>query len=236
MSGVPAGEAHAPGARGDVGTVPLAVPNIGPLEVEYVRRAVESGYVSSVGPFVQQFEEEFAEVVGAKYAVACATGTAALHVGLLVLGVDAGDEVLCSDFTFVGSVNPIAYTGATPVFVDSELTTWNLDPALVVDELDSRAARGDRMPAAVEVVHALGQPADIVPILEACERHGVAVLEDAAESLGAGWSTGPVAGHGRPGPWVGWARSPSTATRSPRPEVAACSSPTTSSSHDGPAT
>ena len=94
MSGLPAGEAHAPGARGPQGTIPLAVPNIGPLEVEYVTRAVESGYVSSVGPFVNEFEEVFAELVGASYAVACATGTAALHVGLLVLGVQPGDEVV----------------------------------------------------------------------------------------------------------------------------------------------
>ncbi len=159
-----------------------------------VRRAVESGFVSSVGPFVSEFEEAFAARVGARYAVACATGTAALHVGLLVLGVRPGDEVLCSDFTFVGSVNPIAYTGATPVFVDSELTTWNMDPALVVAEIEGRAERGERMPAAVEVVHVLGQPADILPILEVCERHGVPVLEDAAESLGAEWSQGALSG------------------------------------------
>jgi len=170
------------------------VPNIGALEVEYVTRAVESGYVSSVGPFVSEFEAVFAEMMGARYAVACASGTAALHVGLLVLGVHPGDEVLCSDFTFVGSVNPIAYTGATPVFVDSELTTWNMDPALVVQEIEGRAVRGEKMPAAVEVVHVLGQPADVTPILEVCERHGVPVLEDAAESLGAGWSGGALAG------------------------------------------
>jgi dTDP-4-amino-4,6-dideoxygalactose transaminase len=194
MSDLPAGEAHAPGARGPQGTIPLAVPNIGALEVEYVTRAVESGYVSSVGPFVSEFEAVFAEMMGARYAVACASGTAALHVGLLVLGVHPGDEVLCSDFTFVGSVNPIAYTGATPVFVDSELTTWNMDPALVVQEIEGRAVRGEKMPAAVEVVHVLGQPADVTPILEVCERHGVPVLEDAAESLGAGWSGGALAG------------------------------------------
>ena len=194
MRELPAGEAHAPGTRGPKGTIPLAVPNIGSLEVEYVTRAVESGYVSSVGPFVTEFEQAFAQCVGARYAVACATGTAALHVGLLVLGVRPGDDVLCSDFTFVGSVNPIAYTGATPVFVDSEPRTWNIDPELVVGEIEGRAARGERMPAAVEVVHALGQPADMTSILEVCERHGVPVLEDAAESLGAGWSGGALAG------------------------------------------
>ena len=132
--------------------------------------------------------------MGARHAVACATGTAAIHIGLTLLGVERGDEVFCSDFTFVGSVNPIAYTGATPVFVDSELTTWNMDPELVVGEIEERAVRGQRMPAAIEVVHILGQPANITPILDVCERHGVPVLEDAAESLGARWSGGALAG------------------------------------------
>ena len=188
------GEAHAPGARGPQGTIPLATPNIGALERDYVLRAVESGYVSSVGPFVEEFEDAFAARVGARHAVACASGTAALHVAFLLLGVGAGDDVLVSDFTFVGSVNPVAYTGARPVLVDSERATWNLDPALVAAELDRRAAAGERQPAAVEAVHVLGQPADLAPLLEACARHGVPVVEDAAESLGAGWSAGPLAG------------------------------------------
>ena len=188
------GEAHAPGARGPEGTIPLAVPNIGALERNYVLRAVESGFVSSVGPFVAEFEDAFARRVGARHAVACSSGTAALHVAFLVLGVGAGDEVLCSDFTFVGSANPIAYTGARPVLVDSERSTWNLDPALVATELDRRAAAGEPQPAAVEVVHVLGQPADLAPVLDACARHGVPVVEDAAESLGAGWSEGLLAG------------------------------------------
>ena len=191
---VPGGEAHAPGARGPAGTIPLAVPNIGALERDYVLRAVESGFVSSVGPFVGEFEETFARRVGARFAVACSTGTAALHVALRVLGVRPGDDVLCSDFTFVGSVNPIAYEGANPVLVDSERSTWNLDPALVVAELERRDAAGLAQPAAVEVVHVLGQPADLAPVLEACDRFGVPVVEDAAESLGAGWSAGPLAG------------------------------------------
>lgn len=181
----------APGAQRDI---PLAVPNIGAREREYVLRAVESGFVSSVGPYVAEFEERFAAQVGARHAVACASGTAALHIAFLVLGVRSGDEVWCADFTFVGSVNPIAYIGATPSLVDSDAATWNLDPALVVAELDRRAAAGARQPAALEVVHALGQPADLEPVLTACARHGVPVVEDAAESLGAGWSTGRLAG------------------------------------------
>jgi dTDP-4-amino-4,6-dideoxygalactose transaminase len=187
-------EAHAPGARGPAGTIPLAVPNIGELERRYVMEVVESGFVSSVGPFVGRFEAAFATRVGAKHAIACVTGTAAIHIGLLVLGVGRGDEVFCSDFTFVGSVNPIAYTGAAPVFVDAEPGTWNMDPVLLAGELDRRAAAGEPLPKVVEIVHVLGQPADMEPLMDACERHGVTVLEDAAESLGAGWTGGRYAG------------------------------------------
>ena len=187
-------ETHAPGARGPEGTIPLAVPNIGDLERRYVLEAVESGFVSSVGPFVSEFERRFAERVGAKHAVACATGTAAIHIGLVLLGVEPGDEVFCSDFTFVGSVNPIAYVGGRPVLVDSETRTWNIDPELLAGELDRRAAAGAPMPAVVEVVHVLGQPADMEPLVDACARHGIPVLEDAAESLGATWSSGRYAG------------------------------------------
>ncbi len=193
MSGA-ATEAHAPGARGPAGTIPLAVPNIGALERKYVLEAVESGYVSSVGPFVAEFEERFAARIGSRFAVACATGTAAIHVALLLLDVGRDDEVFCSDFTFVGSVNPIAYTGARPVFVDSETQTWNMDPELLEAELARREAAGEPMPKAVEVVHVLGQPANLEAILPICERYGVAVLEDAAESLGATWSAGALAG------------------------------------------
>lgn len=168
--------------------VPLAVPSIGRRERELVLAAVESGYVSSVGPFVTRFEEEFAAAVGSRHAVACASGTAAIHLGLQVLGVGPGDLVAVADFTFVGSVNPVRYLGADPLFVDSEPRTWNLDPLLLVEDLDRRALAGEQLPKVVEVVHALGQPAEMQPVLEACDRHGIAVLEDAAESLGATWS------------------------------------------------
>jgi dTDP-4-amino-4,6-dideoxygalactose transaminase len=187
-------EAHAPGAPGPQGTIPLAVPNIGELERRYVLEAVESGFVSSVGPFVSEFERRFAERVGAKHAIACSTGTAAIHIGLILLGVERGDDVVCSDFTFVGSVGPIAYLGARPVLVDSEERTWNLDPGLLAAELDRRAAAGEPLPKAVEVVHVLGQPADLEPLVATCEAHAIPILEDAAESLGATWSSGRFAG------------------------------------------
>lgn len=174
--------------------IALAEPNLSDLETQHVNEALASGFVSSVGAAVSAFEASFAQLVGAKFAVACSSGTAALHVALQIVGVAPGDDVLCADFTFAGSGNPIAYLHARPVFVDSELTTWNIDSKLVVSELERRAAAGEKQPAAVEIVHVLGQPADAAPILEACAKYGVPVVEDAAESLGAGWSAGPLAG------------------------------------------
>jgi dTDP-4-amino-4,6-dideoxygalactose transaminase len=174
--------------------VPLSVPNIGARERELVLEAVDSGFVSSVGPFVTRFEQEFAAFVGSRFAVACASGTAAVHIGLVGLGVGAGDLVAVSDFTFVGSSNPVRYQGADVILIDSEPATWNMDPDLLAAELDRRVSHGEPLPVAVEVVHALGQPARLADILAVCDGHGVPVLEDAAESLGASWSTGPLSG------------------------------------------
>lgn len=150
----------------------------------YLLECLKTNYVSSVGPFVTRFEEEFAAFVGVPHAVATCNGTAAIHTALRVLGVGPGDDVLVSTFTFVASVNPIRYQGASPVLIDSEIRTWNIDPALVVAELEARAATG-RLPKAILVVHLYGHPADMDPILEAANRFGIPVIEDAAESLGA---------------------------------------------------
>ena len=174
--------------------IPLAVPWIGASALAYLEACLTTNYVSSVGPFVGQFEEAFAAAGGARYADACASGTAAIHLALRVLDVGPGDEVLVPTLTFVASVNPIAYVGATPVLVDAEPVTRNMDPALVADELDRRAREGRRQPAAVELVHLLGHPADIGVAIEAAERHGVAVIEDASEALGARYTDGPWAG------------------------------------------
>lgn len=187
-------ELHAPGAAGSGEVVPLATPSIGAAEREAVLAAIDSGFVSSVGPAVTAFEEVFAETVGSRFAVACSSGTAALHVAMRILGVGPGDEVVCSDFTFVGSVNPAVYLGARLTLVDSEWDTWNLDPEVLGAELARRDRAGEAMPTVVELVHVLGQPARTAELLEICDRHGVPVLEDAAESLGARWSAGPLAG------------------------------------------
>jgi len=160
----------------------LSVPHMGGAEERYVREAFASNWLSTVGPNIDAFERAFAARIGLP-AVALASGTAAMHLGLRLLGVGPGDEVLVSDLTFVASVNPIAYLGARPVFVDSDPETWMMSPALLAEALAERARRG-RTPRAVVVVHLYGQSADMDPILEACRSHGVPVLEDAAEALG----------------------------------------------------
>jgi dTDP-4-amino-4,6-dideoxygalactose transaminase len=172
----------------------LAEPSIGGNAAAYLAECLDTNFVSSVGPFVGRFEREFADAVGAGFAVACGSGTAAIHLALRVLDVGAGDDVLLPTLTFVASANPVAYERAIPVLVDSEAQTLNMDPALVADELDRRAREGRRQPAAIEVVHLVGHPADLPPIMAAADRHGIPVLEDASEALGARWTAGPLAG------------------------------------------
>jgi dTDP-4-amino-4,6-dideoxygalactose transaminase len=162
----------------------LSAPHLGELEEEYVREAFATNWISPLGPHVDAFEREFAEHVGSGYAAALSSGTAALHLALQLCGVGRGDEVFVSTLTFTASVNPIRYLGANPVFIDSEPNSWNMDPELLVQALSERSRRG-RMPKAVIAVHLYGQSADIEPILAACERHGVPLIEDAAEALGA---------------------------------------------------
>jgi dTDP-4-amino-4,6-dideoxygalactose transaminase len=173
-----------PGAAGPPrARVPLSVPHLAGGELQALEAALASNWIASVGPDVDRFEAAFAEQVGASEALATTSGTAALHLALRVLGVGPGDEVLVSTFTFCASVNPALYLGARPVFVDSEGATWNLDPELLAGELDRRGKEG-RLPAAVVVVHVYGQLAQMEPILAACRRWGVPVVEDAAEALG----------------------------------------------------
>ncbi len=175
-------------------TIPLAVPQLTGNIKQHLKEYIHSNYVSSVGPFVSRFEKEFAEFVGARYTVACVNGTAALHLAVRLLGIEPGDEVMVSTFTFVASVNALLYEGATPILIDSERRSWNLDPELVADEIRRLARQGERLPRAVEVVHILGHPADTEPVVEVCEEYQIPVFEDAAESLGATYRTGKFAG------------------------------------------
>ncbi|CAK8717151.1 Putative pyridoxal phosphate-dependent aminotransferase EpsN [Candidatus Electrothrix gigas] len=162
----------------------LSAPHMGGQELGFIHEAFASNYIAPVGPQIDSFEQEFAEKVEAKYAAAVASGTAALHLLLRYVGVGPGDVVLCSTFTFVGSASPILYQGATPVFLDSDHSSWNMDPVLLASELEQRTVQGT-LPKAVVLVHLYGQPADIDPIKAACDKHGVALIEDAAEALGA---------------------------------------------------
>ena len=161
----------------------LSVPHMGGREQAFVAEAFSSNWLSTVGPNITEFEKEFGARLGLR-ALAVGSGTAAIHLGLRALGVGAGDTVFCSDFTFVASANPILYQGAKPVFIDSERRSWNMDPDVLAEALEDAASRNE-LPKAVVVVHLFGQCADMDPILEACRRFGVPVLEDAAEALGA---------------------------------------------------
>ena len=162
----------------------LSSPHLSGLEEAYVADAFATNWVTPLGPHVDAFETEFAATVGAPYAAAVSSGTAALHLALLLAGVGPGDEVLVSTLTFVASVNPVVYVGATPAFIDSERTSWNMDPALLEEALDTRARAG-RLPRAVVLVHLYGQSADLDSITAICARYGVPLVEDAAEALGA---------------------------------------------------
>lgn len=162
----------------------LSPPHMGELEQRFVADAFATNVIAPLGPHVEAFEREFADVVGAPHAVALSSGTAALHLALQLVGVRPGDDVLVSTLTFVASVSPIVYQGAAPVFIDSERSSWNMDPALLAETLAERAAAG-RLPRAVVLVHLYGQSADVTPIVDVCRCFGVPLVEDAAEALGA---------------------------------------------------
>src|SRR5215472_2129176 len=175
--------------------IPLSVPRLTGNLRRYLDECIETNYVSSVGPFVTRFEKAFAEFVGSRFAVACVSGTAALHLAVRLLNVQPGDEVFVSTLTFVASVNAILYERGIPVLIDSERDSWNLDPALVVDEIKARARQGKPLPRAVEIVHLLGHPANMEPIVDVCLEYQIPIFEDAAEALGASYCTGRFAGN-----------------------------------------
>jgi len=176
----------------------LSPPEVGPEERRMLLEAFDSNWIAPLGPDVDAFEAEFAERVGVGHAVALSSGTAALHLALLLVGVGRGDEVLVPSFTFVATANAVVYLGAVPIFVDCSPHTWTMDPDLVEDELDRRAASG-RLPAAVVTVDLYGQSCDYDRLLAACDRHGVPLVEDAAEALGATYRGQAAGSFGRMG-------------------------------------
>lgn len=167
-----------------MGRIYLSAPHLGPLEEAFVRDAFATNWISSIGPNLDAFERDFSTLVGGLPCVALASGTAALHLGLKLVGVARGDEVFCSTLTFAASANPVVYEGGRPTFLDSERTSWNLDPDVLAEALESRGRCG-KLPKAVIVVHLYGQSADLDRIEAVCARWNVPVLEDAAEALGA---------------------------------------------------
>ncbi len=162
----------------------LSPPHMGPEERALLLDAFDSNWIAPLGPHVDAFERELALKVGVPHAVALSSGTAALHLALIVMGVGPGDEVLTSSLTFAATANAIRYVGAVPVFVDSERSTWNIDPDLVAQALEDRARRG-RLPRALVAVDLYGQCADYDRLLEACGRYDIPIIEDAAEALGS---------------------------------------------------
>jgi perosamine synthetase len=199
MSGVP--EPVAPPAP----YVPLCAPEIAGNEWLYVKECLDTGWVSSVGAFVERFERAVADAVGVRFAVATTSGTAALHTALILAGVEAGDEVLVSTLTFIAPANAIRYLGAWPVFIDAEPTYWQMDPARVEDFLAHGCERrgGDlinrvtgRRVRAILPVHILGHPVDLDPIIALARQYELPVIEDATESLAGTYRGKPVGSFG----------------------------------------
>lgn len=174
----------------------LSAPDVGDVERAMLLEAFDSGWIAPLGPMVDAFEQDLAARVGLAHCAALSAGTAALHLALILCDVKSGDRVYCSTLTFSASANAITYTGARPVFIDSERDSWNMDPALLAQALDDDAKK-NQLPKAVVVVDLYGQCADYDPIVAACARYDVPVVEDAAEALGASYKGRPAGSLGR---------------------------------------
>jgi dTDP-4-amino-4,6-dideoxygalactose transaminase len=161
----------------------LSPPHMSGIELDFIKEAYDSNWIAPLGPMVDAFEAEFAQAIGAKYALALSSGTAAIHLALILAGVNHGDEVLVSTLTFAASANPIVYQGGLPVFIDSEKKSWNIDTSLVCDTIIKKVKKGKK-PKAIVVVDLYGQPANIGPIIDMCQQYEIPVIEDAAEALG----------------------------------------------------
>jgi perosamine synthetase len=169
--------------------IPLAEPSLSEMEEKLILEAIKSGWISSQGSFVRKFEESFASYIGTIYGIAVSSGTAALHLALVAIGVHQGDEVLVPAFTSISTANAIRYTGAKPVLVDSEPYTWNIDPAKLEEKITKRTK-------AIMVVHIYGHPADMDPIIRIARSYDLYVIEDAAEAHGAEYKGKKVGGIG----------------------------------------
>lgn len=165
--------------------IKLSIPHLAGNENKYAQDAIESTWITPLGPYVTRFEGLLSDYLGATDIVALSAGTAAIHVALALLGVGKGDEVICQSMTFAASANPIAYLGATPVFVDSEPSTWNIDPDLLRRAIEDRIKVTSRKPKAIVVVHLYGMPARMDEINAIANEFEIPIVEDAAEAIGS---------------------------------------------------
>jgi len=173
----------------------LSSPHMSGREMKYISEAFDQNWVAPLGPNVDAFEMSLASYCDVKHAAALSSGTAAIHLSLILLGVERGDEVITSSFTFSATVNPIVYQGALPVFVDSESATWNMDPAILEKVIKDRIAKGKK-PKAIIPVHLYGMPANMGEIMRIANEYGIPVIEDAAEALGSRYKGRPVGSFG----------------------------------------
>jgi len=162
----------------------LSSPHMGGTEQDFVNEAFNTNWIAPVGPNVNGFEEDLANYTKSHYAAALSSGTAAIHLALIVLGIEKDDEVLCSTFTFSATTNPILYQSAIPIFVDSEADTWNMNPQALEDAIKDRIVKGKK-PKAVIAVHLYGMPSKMTELVEICNRYEIPLIEDAAEALGS---------------------------------------------------
>lgn len=172
--------------------IPVCEPTLAGKEKEYLLDCLDSNWISSAGKYIPAFEEKFAAECHCKYGVACANGTVALHLGLAALGLEPGDEVILPTFTMIATINAVTYTGATPVLIDSEPCTWNMDVAQLAGKISPKTK-------AVIPVHTYGHPVDMDPLMELAEKYGFFVLEDAAEAHGAEYKGRRAGGLGHAG-------------------------------------
>jgi len=176
----------------------LSSPHMSGEEMKYIKKAFDQNWVAPLGPNVDAFEESLARYCGVKHAAALSSGTAAIHLGLIILGVEQGDEVIASSFTFSATINPIVYQKALPILVDCEPKTWNMDPQLLETAIKDRIKKGKK-PKAIIPVHLYGMPANMGEIMKIADSYEIPVIEDAAEALGSRYMDKPVGTFGKMG-------------------------------------
>lgn len=176
----------------------LSAPHMGGGEMKYIQLAFDQNWIVPLGPNVDAFEKELGELTGVKHVAALSSGTSAIHLALIMLGVEPGDQVIASTYTFSATVNPIAYQQAIPFLVDSERESWNMDPELLEQAIrDNRQKGADKRIKAIIVAHLYGMPAKMDEINAVAERYGIPVIEDAAEALGSRYKGRPAGSLGK---------------------------------------